>query len=370
MWYVWQEKARSRMNKVVIVFLGAGVLAGCLSVDDGAANKIVVREVAPEAGVKVIDTSMEVRYYPMPTVFLERISCCLKEKTSEIVSVELERNRDWKKFFADFDVLWPEGSSLVYLQNSGKLRVRNTAENHELIEKALNDLSEGDQMLEVCVEFLSVDQKTLDAVGRECVKGKPMNVRYVLSDFDGVASGELRARLVGDRSVKIVSSSRVLTRSGENAVAKNVVECLYPQDYDVSLGEMVRNSTNDSWQVKQAGLAAVEPQNFTMREVGTVLDVTPEALEGDYVMLNLKPQYTGEPEWKDFGMRPPAPNGGTYALPMKQPFFPVLSTDSKLRLKLDTYSLVGSSRIAPDDGKEGPLCLVFARVRLVDAAAK
>jgi len=321
----------------------------------------------------VIDTSMEVRYYPVPVPVIyrtyntcEEMKAFGSEKISEVVDKETEADVLTKKFLSRFDVLWPEGSSLVYLKGRGLLRVRNTKENLELIDQAILVLAGEREQFEISVEFLSVEQKTLDAVGRECVKGKPANARYVLSDFDGVAPGELRARLVGDREVKIVSSSRALAGKDENAVVKNVVEYVYPQDYDVSLGEMVRNSTNDPWQVKQAGYAAVEPQNFTMREMGTILDVTPEALEGDYVTLNLKPQYTGEPEWTDFGMKPPAPAGGAYELPMKQPFFPVLSTDSRLRLKLNTYTLVGSSRIAPDDGKEGPLCLVFARVRLVD----
>ena len=44
------------MNRSALVCLGMGILAGCLSVDEGTeAGKVVVRETQPESGVKVIE---------------------------------------------------------------------------------------------------------------------------------------------------------------------------------------------------------------------------------------------------------------------------------------------------------------------------
>ena len=369
------------MNRSALVCLGMGILAGCLSVDEGTeAGKVVVRETQPESGVKVIDMSMEVRYYPVPMPIVSRLwgeSCEFKqvkvEKTSEVVAKETSEDRAWKDLLARFDVLWPEGSSLAYLRDNGLLRVRNTAENHEHIEQALRLLTEPQEQFEVGVEFLSVEQKTLDAIGRELVKGKPDNARYVLSDFDVVPAAKFHDCLVGNREVKIISSAKALTGNGENVVVKDIVECIYPQDYGVSLGEMTSGSSNETRQVRQAGLAAVEPQNFTLREVGTILDVTPTLVtggSGNGIELWLKPQHVGEPEWKDYGMRLPAPNGGMYELQMKQPHFQCRSVDTKIRIGLGGCALVGASRVAPKAGNEGPLCLVFVRVRLAGDASK
>ena len=370
------------MNRSALMGLCMGILAGCISVDDGAAaGKVVVREVKAESGVKVIDMAMEVRYYPVPMQIMCRLSsssCDMRGfsaegKTSEVVAKDTSEDRAWKDLLARFDVLWPEGSSLAYLRNNGLLRVRNTEENHEHIEQALLLLNEPHEQFEVGVEFLSVEQKTLDAIGREIVKGKPDNARYVLSDFDDVPTAKFHDILVGNREVKIVSSSKALVGDGENVVVKDVVEYIYPQDYDVSWGEMAHGLSNETWQVRQAGLAAVEPQNLTMRETGTILDVTPTLLTGGIgngVELWLKPQHVDEPEWNDCGMRLPAPNGGTYALQMKQPFFPCRSVDTKIRIGLGDYALVGASRVAPKAGNESPLCLVFVRVRLAGDAPK
>lgn len=370
------------MNRSALMGLGMGILAGCLSVDDGAAaGKVVVREAKPESGVKVIDMAMEVRYYPVPMPIVCRLSnaSCefrgfsAEQKTSEVVAKDTSEDRAWKGLLARFDVLWPEGSSLAYLRDNGLLRVRNTEENHEHIEQALRLLNEPQEQFEVGVEFLSVEQRTLDAIGRELVKGKPDNARYVLSDFDDVPAAKFHASLVGNREVKILSSAKALAGNGENVVVKDVVEYIYPQDYDVSLGEMSSVSSNETRQVRQAGLAAVEPQNFTMREIGTILDVTPTLLtggNGNGVELRLRPQHVGEPEWNDYGMRLPAPNGGKYELQMKQPFFPCRSVDTTLRIGLGDYALVGASRVAPKAGNESPLCLVFVRVRLAGDAPK
>ena len=56
-----------------------------------------------------------------------------------------------------------------------------------------------------------------------------------------------------------------------------------------------------------SALAVVEPQNFTMREVGVILDVTPTYSEanGGTIDLELKPQVVDEPTWKNYGMRIP-----------------------------------------------------------------
>jgi len=370
------------MKGIILTGFVACFFAGCLTTDTASSEKIVVREVRPAAGVKVIDRSMEVRYYPVPASHVMRLSsatCELKQTTpeaglgdsaqasSEVVAKESDADSAWKRTLAGFDVLWPEGSSLVYLPNSSKLRVRNTAENHDLIERALEDLNESRPLIEVGFELLSVDQKTLDALGRELVKGRAP-ARFDLSDFGEMSADALRTRLAGTRDVTIVTAAKVVTQNGENAVFKDVDECVYPQDYDVQMAETSVQGAGEKKETRRTGPAVVEPQNFTMREVGTVLDVTPCLTEGrSFVDLGLRCSYVSGVSWKDFGTKVPLGNGAEYALPMEQPIFPCRWIDTKLRVAPGAYALVGAFRARADKGREGPLGLVFARVRLLDA---
>ena len=106
----------------------------------------------------------------------------------------------------------------------------------------------------------------------------------------------------------LLSAPKVVTKSGENAVIKVVTEYIYPQDYDVQLQSSGSSSgSNSSGSSQSAILAVVEPQNFTMREVGVILDVLPTYSEanGGTIDLELKPQVVDEPVWHNYGMKIP-----------------------------------------------------------------
>jgi hypothetical protein len=62
----------------------------------------------------------------------------------------------------------------------------------------------------------------------------------------------------------------------------------------------------------------------------------------------------------DYGMQLPSANGGSYALPMKQPFFPVASTDTKLTVALGETVLAGSGVF---QGKTDETEFIFVRTR-------
>lgn len=351
------------------------LFAGCAALSPDSETKIVVQEVRPEPNRVVIDLAMSVKYYSVPHVFCERLSDGSYEVkqdfggkvSSEVVAEETSEDLKWKKLFAKFDVLWPEGSSATYLQNIGKIRVRNTIENLELIDQAMECLTQACQQIEVGVDFLDVDSKTLDDVGRQLVPGKMAESRYVLSDFDGIPAAVLRERLLSRRDVGIASEARVLTRNGENAVVRDVVEHIYPQDYDVQMGEMPVCGTNETRKVRQSGFATVEPQNFTMREVGTILDVTPTLSDNDLMIdLDVKLQLVEEPRVTDYGMSCPAPDGGRYALPMNQPFFPMSSIDSHVKVDFGGVALAGAVRVPASSRVKDVIRLVFVRARKID----
>jgi len=240
------------------------------------------------------------------------------------------------------------------------------AENQPKVCALIKEATSAQTMLEVQVRFVKVAQKTLDEIGAKILPGKPAGHRYDLADFKSVSADELERCLVARRDLLGNDAPQVLTYSDNNAVCKSVTEYIYPTDYDVQIGEMAGSVSNEN--VRQSGIVTVEPQSFTMREVGTILDVTPKLEEGGKtVNIEVRAQIVGEPTWKNYGMQLPSPNGGTYSLPMEQPFFPVRATDTKLKAALDETLLL-SACVSADNADETEL--VFLRVRRHDTPGR
>ena len=363
-----------------LTFLGLGLaIAGCASFEDELPEScVVVEEVRTTPPNKVvIDTKMEVRSYPVLCSFLERMSSAsedIKEfgastVKSEVVAKESDEDREWKEFFARCcGATWPVGSSCTYVRQIGKLRVRNTPENLKLIDEFMDEVNARGALLEVQTRFVRVAQKTLDAIGAELIPGKAAGHRYDLAEFDAVPAGELERRLVSRRDLVENKVCRVTTHPGEEAVFKNVSEYIYPTDYDVQMSSYAPRGSNDWVRTGEYGFATVEPQSFTMREVGCILDVTPIMTDDEQVVdLSLNMQIVAPPEWKDYGMQLPSAYGGTYALPMKQPIFPVASSDTKLTVAPGETVLASSGVF---QGKADETELVFVRTRKLDCAAR
>ncbi len=124
--------------------------------------------------------------------------------------------------------------------------------------------------------------------------------------FLGKADLSMILHMLSQRSdTDLLSAPKVLTRPSSLAVIKVVTEYIYPTDYDVQL----TSSSSSGNQYSSGGssvLAIVEPQNFTMREVGVILQVTPTLTDdGNLIDLELETQVVDEPTWKNYGMRIP-----------------------------------------------------------------
>ncbi|MBR4170024.1 MAG: hypothetical protein IKR48_00070 [Kiritimatiellae bacterium] len=163
----------------------------------------------------------------------------------------------------------------------------------------------------------------------------------------------------------LLNAPRVVTKNGQEAVMKVVTEYIYPTEYDV---EISQNGSSSSTSGNSADpIATVEPQNFEMREVGTILQVVPEVSpEGQMINLMLNPQVVSEPTWKNYGTQLPktvyrpataaelamnpllaTQNGGMIAetgyiqLPMEQPFFSVRSVSTQLSVYNGATVVIG-----------------------------
>jgi hypothetical protein len=256
------------------------------------------------------------------------------------------------------------GSSCTYVKQIGKLRVRNTPENLKLIDEFMDEVKAGGVLIEVQTRFVKVAQKTLDELGAELFPGKGAGYRYDLAEFDAVPAGELERRLVSRRDLVENKVCRATTRPGEEVVFKDVAEYIYPTDYDVQMSSYAPSGSNDWVRTGEHGFAVVEPQSFVMREVGSILQVTPILSDdGQVVDLEMDAHIVAPPEWMDYGMQLPSANGRSYALPMKQPFFPVASSDTKLTVVPGETVLAGSGVF---QGKTDESEFVFVRVRKLD----
>ncbi len=150
--------------------------------------------------------------------------------------------------------------------------------------------------------YLSTDSNHISG------ESKSTNDRFMkVNAFLGSADLSMILHMLSQRSdTDLLSAPKVLTRPGEEAVIKVVTEYIYPTDYDVQLQSSSSGSSGSSGSSQSAILAVVEPQSFTMREVGVILDVTPTLTDdGNLIDLKLNTQVVDEPTWKNYGMRIP-----------------------------------------------------------------
>ena len=182
-------------------------------------------------------------------------------------------------------------------------------------------------------------------------EGAPVNDKFMrLNAFIGGADVSLILHALCQRSdTDVLSAPKVTTKSGQEAIMKVVTEYIYPSEFNVQISQQGQTGGGLNSGGTGEPIAIVEPQNFTMREVGVILQVVPEvSSEGQMINLTMKPQVVSEPVWKNYGTKLPKtitePTGILDALgipimvskteyvelPMEQPFFTVRSVETQL----------------------------------------
>ena len=291
---------------------------------------------------------MELRVYPVVPACVERMSL------DDDAEIWLKKG-DYEDYFASalnvLGVDWPEGSSIVYVKTAGTLNVRNTPENLAKFEKILDEFALKSFNVEIDTRFVETGRAALEAVG--------------YFDTNRVDAAVLQERLMERQDAKLLESVRVVTRPGEEVVGKHVKEIIYPTDFDVQLKHNIASSTNAAALLS----ATVEPQYFTMREVGSIVQVTPTVTDvADLIDLELNVQLTSEPEWKDYGAKAKWEGAATYDLAMEQPLIPVrASVDTKVSVR-PGRTLVFGGVTDFRRANEDKFVLVFVTARLVDCA--
>ena len=303
-----------------------------------------------------------------------------------------QTNPDWKEFFGKLGVEWPQGSTCQHMPQIGKLVVLNTSQNLARLESVLAVLNVTPKQIEIEVRFVEVMQSDLDSLGLEWILNDDWEIAEMKDDAGLPAASRRRvtmksgsvnsgfnylnkndAQEINDgspvmdniatftsiltnpeltvvlhmlsnkRNTDLLSAPKVVSQAGTPATIKVVTEYIYPTEYDV---EMLESTSGDSDVTTYSG-AVVEPQNFQMREVGVILEVTPDVTpDGSMINLALAPSVVSEPTWRNYGSTYPvatpvgfdALNLLSYftteyvQLPMEQPFFPVRSVATSVQI--------------------------------------
>ncbi len=169
---------------------------------------------------------------------------------------------------------------------------------------------DGGKTYQTGMRYLSTDGNHISG------EGYSTNDQFMrVNAFLGNADLSMILHMLSQRSdTDLLSAPKVLTAPGKEAIMKVVTEYIYPTEYDVQLtasggGSSGSSSGGGSSEI----LAVVEPENFTMREVGVILQVTPELSQGGQLInLQLHPQVVSDPTWKNYGMRIPKSSNSQY----------------------------------------------------------
>ncbi|HQQ92820.1 MAG TPA: type II and III secretion system protein, partial [Kiritimatiellia bacterium] len=194
-------------------------------------------------------------------------------------------------------------------------------------------------------------QRYLSTEGNKIAgEGNKINDNFMrVNAFLGNADLSMILHMLSQRSdTDLLSAPKVVTKSGQEAIMKVVTEYIYPTEFEVQEIDASSGGSSGSTTVAPPVSFMVEPQNFTMREVGVILQVVPEvSAEGQMINLMLNPQVVSEPVWKNYGTKIPQnlvrsikdqitgfltnePYVEYTDLPMEQPFFHVRSVQTQL----------------------------------------
>ena len=288
------------------------------------------------------------------------------EEEAEQKEWDRETEQKWKSRFSEkgLELTWPEGSSIVSRSEglTVYLRVTNTPDNLVKIVKYFDGRENEDAqyLLECDVRLVGAGREALKAVGFE--------------DSSHVSDAAALCKKLLDRDdVDLIDSSHVVVRSGAEYVTKAVTEYIYPTDFDLKIESPVSTNSQstaftNSLHSQNCVLSAVEPTKFTMREVGSIVQMTPTlTLDCRLVDLELIVQFVSDPIWKDYGVKAPLATPSRYDLPMEQPFFPVRSVDVRTTVKPGrTMVFVGGGLSQKESGNKTLLVFVTVNGVTVD----
>lgn len=257
-------------------------------------------------------------------------------------------------------VPWPEGSKIFLDQRTGTLIVRNTPTNLKIVEDILRTLDIAPYQVAITARFIELENTDAEEMGLEWLLGDDLKFFLHEASNGGVTpagalqrvqfdrlqktiggktvdqsltgnnrffttdplTGLTQASLTGENNAlvsfsgiltkpefsivlhainqktknNVLSSPRVTTINGQRAQIKVVQEFIYPTEYEVTPA-----TTNSQGTVTTPPVVA--PGSFETRDIGIVLDVTPNVgADRKTINLTIIPEVSEFIRWLDFGV--------------------------------------------------------------------
>ncbi len=142
------------------------------------------------------DTDIITRSYNVLPTLTERVLSTSREMSTPDsadgggwgVTSDMSQATDWKGFFGQMGVNWPDGSSISYLSTIGKLRVSNTADNLANFEQVLEELNVTPRQIEIEARFVEVAQEDLNSLGFEWILQGNVGVGTGIGTLDTISN--------------------------------------------------------------------------------------------------------------------------------------------------------------------------------------
>ena len=162
-------------------------------------------------------------------------------------------------------------------------------------------------------------------------------------------SAEMILGLVKKGKATVLSAPMVRSESGQDAEAKAVEEYIFPSEFDIT---PVSGSEEVFKKAEILRGVSVEPGSFETREVGAILQVTPE-VAGDRktISLGLSPELVLPPVWRNYGSEVETAEGHKSRTKIEQPFFRAMRFTSTVVLQDGESALLGGGAMNPASEK-------------------
>jgi len=181
------------------------------------------------------DDELISRSYNVVASFSDRISSATSEMGAGnrggddtfMQTSDMGETQDWKAFFKEMGVDWPDGSSISYMATIGKLRVKNTEEQLATFEQVLEDMNVTPRLIEIEARFVEVNQNDLNSLGFEWLLNSDFS-------FDsGILGNVLDAQNHSNKLVPVYDSAG-------NALLDNTGEALLQYQPYMSPGSLTQ----------------------------------------------------------------------------------------------------------------------------------
>ena len=256
-------------------------------------------------------------------------------------------------------VTWPEGSSIFLDNRTSTLIVRNTPSNLSVLEQALEALDVNPPQVMIEARFVEIGTDDLFSLGlkvnseitatgsqrghtfpfnknsNDNYTNQMNNVQLYETSAGAIVSEELPfdftlgtldftqfqavlSAIETDTNSNTLSSPKVTTISGQEAVVKIVKEYRYPTKYEIQTYDSVVGDQTRTYY-------ATVPSEFKTRDIGIILKVTPN-VGADGKTINL----TLVPEVSEFDIDNDMYDFGSAGHPYKQPFFEVRNATASI----------------------------------------